>query len=216
MLSFLRDENQTPAAAQMQNAGDSSSEEQASTSQEFLRPAVRTQTVKQGTIILAVLFLAGGVAVWWMIKKSGLSQAQGATAETSQIDQVLSQLSSFQKDMNSQMNSVSSRFSQVSELGQITVADLKKNPFRQEWSAASSGEDLSLSQTLIRKEEMRRKAATLKLWSITLREQNSCCMIGDKVLYVGDAIQGFVIKQILPDRVVLGWEDITVELKIEE
>lgn len=215
MLSFLRDGSQTPAAAQMQSEGTSASS--APAAQDFLRPAVRNQTVKQGTILLAVLFLAGGAAVWWMIKKSGLSQAQGATAaETSHIDEMLSQLKSFQKDMNSQMSSVSSRFSQISQLGQITVEELKKNPFRQEWTPVSPGEDLSFSQSLLRKEEMRRKAAGLKLWSITARPDRSCCMIGDKVLYVGDAVSGFVVKEIHPDRVVLGWEDLTVELKIEE
>lgn len=215
MLSFLRDGNQTPATAQLQAEGASS--EIGGSSPDFLRPAVRTQTVKQGTILLSILFVAGGATVWWMIKKSGLTQAQGATAaETSQIEQVLSQLSTFQKDMNSQMNSVSSRFSQVSELGQITVADLKKNPFRQEWTAPAAGEDLSFSQSLLRKEEMRRKAAGLKLWSITARADRSCCMIGDKVLYVGDDVSGFQVRQIYPDRVVLGWEDLTVELKIEE
>jgi hypothetical protein len=41
-------------------------------------------------------------------------------------------------------------------------------------------------------------------------------MIGDKVLYVGDEISGFVVKEIHPNRVVLGWEDLTVELTIEE
>ncbi|MEJ5259898.1 MAG: hypothetical protein WHS88_06895 [Anaerohalosphaeraceae bacterium] len=213
MLSFLRDGSQTPAAARMENEGASASPTPASS--DFLRPAVRNQTVRQGTIVLTILFLTGGAAVWWMVKKSGLSEAQGSTAaETSQIDQVLVQLSSFQKDMNSQMNSVAGRFSQVSELGQITVSDLKKNPFRQE--PASGGPDLSFSQALMRKEEMRRKAAGLKLWSITARADRPCCMIGDKVLYVGDAVSGFVVKAIHPDRVILGWEDLTVELKIEE
>lgn len=215
MLSFLRDGSQTPAAAQMQ--ADETAGESTAAAQDFLRPAVRTQTVRQGTLLLAVLFLAGGAAVWWMIKKSGLSQAQGAAeTETSHIDQVLVQLKNFQKDMNSQMDSVSSRFSQVSQLGQITVEELKKNPFRQEWTAPTDGQDLSLSQSLLLKEEMRRKAAGLKLWSITARADRSCCMIGDKVLYVGDEINGFVVKEIHPDRVVLGWEDLTVELKIEE
>lgn len=211
MLSFLRDGSQTPAAARMENEGVSPSP----AASDFLLPAVRNQTVKQGTILLTILFLTGGVAVWWMVKKSGLSEAQGSTAaEASQIDEVLAQLSSFQKDMNSRMNSVAGRFSQVSELGQITVSDLKKNPFRQELS--SSGPDLSFSQALMRKEEMQRKAAGLKLWSITARADRPCCMIGDKVLYVGDTVSGFVVKAIHSDRVILGWEDLTVELKIEE
>ncbi len=218
MLSYLRDANQTPAAAQMQQeAGSSSGQESASQSGGYLKPAVHARTVKQGTIILIILFLVGAGGVWWMIKKSGLSQAQGAAEEeVSQIDKALVQLTTFQTEMNTQMDSVSSRFSQASELGQITVADLKKNPFRQEYSLDSTGEDLSDNQSLIRKEEMQRRAALMKLWSITARDTNSCCMINDKVLYVGDSIQGFVVKEILSDRVRIAYEDIIVDLKTEE
>lgn len=217
MLSYLRDASQTPAAAQMQSQTDSSSpEEGASKSSDYLRPAAHARNVKQGTLILAVLFLLGGAGVWWMIAKSGLSSAHGASEEeASQIDKALAQLTTFQAEMNTQMDSVSSRFSQASELGQITVGDLKKNPFRQEFSLDQPAEDLSLSQTMMRKEEMHRRAALLKLWSITARDVNSCCMINDKVLYVGDAIQGFVVKDILSDRVRIAYEDIEVELKMD-
>ncbi|HPY76559.1 MAG TPA: hypothetical protein PLQ45_01835, partial [Anaerohalosphaeraceae bacterium] len=80
----------------------------------------------------------------------------------------------------------------------------------------TSGQDLSLTQSLMRKEEMQRRAGLLKLWSITARQSNSCCMINDKVLYIGDAIQGFIVKEILSDRVRIAYEDIVIELKTEE
>jgi hypothetical protein len=218
MLSYLRDANQTPAAAQMQEqASVSPGEESASGSDRYLKPAAHARNLRQGTIILVILFVAGAAGVWWMIKKSGLSAAQGASEEeASQIDKALAQLTSFQAEINSQMDSVASRFSQASELGQITVADLKKNPFRQEYVLDQSDEDPSENQTLMRKEEMQRRAGLLKLWSITARQTNSCCMINDKVLYVGDSIQGFVVKEILSDRVRIAYEDIVVELKTEE
>jgi hypothetical protein len=41
-------------------------------------------------------------------------------------------------------------------------------------------------------------------------------MINDKVLYIGDAIQGFIVKEILSDRVRIAYEDIVIELKTEE
>ncbi len=217
MLSYLRDANQTPASAQMQN-GDEQTPEQAGSAQDrdYLKPASHAKNAKQGTIILAILFLAGGAAVWWMITKSGLSSAQGASEEeTTQIDQALAQLISFQKQMNSQMDTVSGRFTQASELGQITVADLKKNPFRQEWTLDQPTEDLSAAQSLMKKEEMQRKAAQLQLWSITNRPENPCCMIQDKVLYVGDTMAGFTVQEIHPNRVVLVYEEITVELKMQ-
>jgi hypothetical protein len=218
MLSYLRDANQTPAAAAMQEqSGSPQGEESAAGSGGYLKPAAHAKNVKQGTIVLVILFAAGAAGVWWMIKKSGLSQAHGASAEeASQIDKALAQLTSFQAEINSQMDSVASRFSQASELGQITVSDLKKNPFRQEYALEQSTQDLSETQTLMRKEEMQRRAGLLKLWSITARQTNSCCMINDKVLYVGDTIQGFVVKEILPDRVRIAYEDMVIDLKTEE
>ena len=217
MLSYLRDANQTPAAAQMQEDLGASPQESPSQSGGYLKPAAHAKNVKQGTIILTILFLAGAAGIWWMIKKSGLSEAQGAAGEeASQIDKALAQLTTFQEEINTQMDSVASRFSQASELGQITVTDLKKNPFRQEYSLEQPAEDMSESQTIMRKEEMQRRAGLLKLWSITARETNSCCMINDKVLYVGDSIQGFVVKDILSDRVRIVYEDIVVDLKTEE
>lgn len=218
MLSYLRDANQTPASAQMEaDAGQTPRDEGSSLPADYLKPAAHAKNVKQGTVVLVLLFVVGAAGVWWMIKKAGLSHAQGASAEeAAQIDKALAQLTIFQADMSSQIDSVSSRFTQASELGQITVSDLKKNPFRQEWSLDQPVEDLSLRQTLMRKEEMQRRAGLLKLWSITAREQRSCCMINDKVLYVGDAIQGFTIKEILSDRVRIVYEDMIVELKIQE
>lgn len=217
MLSFLRDTNQTPASSQMQSGATEAAEDTGSLQvHDYLKPASHAKNAKQGTIILVILFLIGAAGVWWMIKKSGLSVAQGASEEeASQIDQALAQLTSFQTLMSDQMDSVSGRFFQASELGQITVADLKKNPFRQEWILEQAAEDLSINQSLMRKEEMQRRAAQLKLWSITEREENSCCMIQDKVLYVGDAIHGFTVQEIFPDRVVLVYDDLTVELKIQ-
>jgi hypothetical protein len=218
MLAYLRDANQPPAAEQMQQqTAETGGQSGALGAGEYFRPAVHARNVRQGTIVLVILFAAGAAGVWWMIKKSGLSQAHGASGEeASQIDKALAQLTSFQTEINSQMDSVSSRFSQASELGQITVADLKKNPFRQENTLDTSGQDLSLTQSLMRKEEMQRRAGLLKLWSITARQSNSCCMINDKVLYIGDAIQGFIVKEILSDRVRIAYEDIVIELKTEE
>lgn len=216
MLSYLKDANQTPASSQMEGGLPPAAEGTGSSQvQEYLKPASHAKNVKQGTIILVILFLAGAAGVWWMIKKSGLAEVKGAAEETTQIDQALAQLTSFQTMMNDQMDTVSGRFFQASELGQITVADLKKNPFRQEWAVEQAAEDLSASQSLLRKEEMQRRAAQLKLWSITEREQNSCCMIQDKVLYVGDTIHGFTVQEIHPDRVVLVYDDLTVELKMQ-
>ena len=216
MLSYLRDANQTPAAAQMPSAADGAAEQAPSAQKEYLRTAAHGRNARQGTIILVILFTVGAAGVWWMVKKSGLAQAQGSSgAETSQIDQALAQLTSFQSQMNSQMDTVSGRFYQASELGQITVSELKKNPFRQEWALEQPTEDLTASQSQMRKEEMQRRAAQLKLWSITERDTNSCCMINDKVLYVGDTIHGFTVKEITPQSVLLAFEDITVELKMQ-
>lgn len=219
MLSYLKnDQNQIPAASELENGPDVQTESSSEVS-EYLSCAQRGKTVKQGTIVLVLLFAVGAGSIWWMIKKSSPATAQAASDESAmQIEKVLAQLSSYQTEANGQMDSVLRRFHQSSEIGQIEANELKKNPFRREVPAASEEpvEDLSQSQQAMLQDEVGRQAGRLQLWSISARDRNSCCMINDKVLYVGNEIEGFKILKIEPHRVIVGRDGFQVELKIQE
>lgn len=217
MLSFMQDDSsQIPASAAMQ-AEISPDGGGASPGQDYIKPVEYGKSVKKGTLILAVIFLAGGAGVWLMIKKAGPSIASGAGKESVQkIDEVLSQFSTFRTQVSTEMDRVAVRLNQASQLGQIQVEDLKKNPFRQEFSLDRGSKDLSAVQMQQHKEDMRRRAMAYQLWSITENIENPCCMINDKVLFTGDVIGGFTVKKISNGSVVLEFEDITVELKMPQ
>jgi hypothetical protein len=214
----MQDESsQIPASAQMQAQTSPKGGPAGTSGQEYLKPAEYAKSVKKGTLIIAFIFLAGGAGIWLMIKKVGPSAAAAAQSENVQkIDEVLSQFSTFRTQVSSEMDKVAMRLNQSSQIGQVGVDELKKNPFRQQLSLDNSPQDASAVQLQQRKEEMRRRGMAFQLWSITENTENPCCMINDKVLFVGDMISGFTVKKIAAGEVFLEYEDITVELKMPQ
>jgi hypothetical protein len=213
MLSYLKD------GARPTSEEDRTTESGApGGGQEFLTTAHHGKAARQGTLILAILFAVGAVVVWWMIKKVAPGPAAAAADDGAKIEEVLSQLSTFRKEVSGQMDTMVSRFYQASELGQIGANELKKNPFRLEVTAGEtiSPEDLTQARRLMLREEVERQSGKLQLWSITERPQNPCCMINDTVLYVGDTIEGFTIRAIESQRVLLEQDGVQVELKMQE
>lgn len=215
MLSYLKD-------GAGKGAGESNQPEAPEQSgEDFLTTAHHGRSAKQGTMILTVLFVAGAVVVWFMIKKVAPAPVEAAaeTDEGARIEQFLAQLDSFKSEVNGQMNTMFSRFYQASELGQIRADELKKNPFRLEMNIdpeVVAPKDLTEARLQILEEEVNRQAGRLQLWSVTERATNPCCMINEKVLYVGDTIEGFTIKAIRVGRVILERDGVQVELKMQE
>ena len=65
MLAYLRDANQPPAAEQMQQqTAETGGQSGALGAGEYFRPAVHARNVRQGTIVLVILFAAGAAGVW--------------------------------------------------------------------------------------------------------------------------------------------------------
>lgn len=213
MLSYLKEGAST-------TAGETAAEPSAQGPEAaFLTTAHHGRNARQGTLVLTVLFVIGAVVVWWMIKKVAPASVEAAGQEESaKIEQVLAQLNSFKSEVNGQMDSMVSRFYQASELGQISVDELKKNPFRLEMGLKidePSPEQLSDARRQALEDEVNLQAGRLQLWSLTERADNACCLINDKLLYVGDAIEGFEIKAIRNQRVVLERDGVQVELKMQ-
>lgn len=213
MLSYLKDTHQP--ADRDGEAVETSTE---AGEQEYLTTAHRGKTARQGTLIFVVLFVVGAVVVWWMIRKVTPGQAVAATDDGARIEEVLAQLSSFRTEVSGQMDTMVSRFYQASELGQIGANELKKNPFRLEAAVAEtiSPADLTQARRMILQDEVERQSGKLQLWSVTERPQNACCMINEKVLYVGDTIEDFRVLEIRNRRVLLERDGIQVELKMQD
>lgn len=213
MLSFLKDGQTIPASADM-NPSDTS-EGSVTRQEDYLTVAGHSKKLKQSTILLIALFAIGGISVLLMVKKATPSQAAAAQQKEEQleIETAIAQLSGMQSEVNKEMKNVTGRLNHLSEVGQIDVKDLRKNPFTREMTAGEANLD-NRTQMQILMEQARKQAAGLELWSITASPRGACCMINDKVLYVGDETNGFKVSEIGKQTVTLERDGARVELKM--
>jgi hypothetical protein len=220
MLSYLKDADHLPAAEALETQPLDPTAP-VSGPADYLTVAGHGQKLKQSTIVLCVLFAVGAAAVWFMIKKTVPVTAQAAVAtDQLQIEAALAQVEKMKHDMDTQMNTVVGRFYQFSDVRQIGVDELKRNPFRREVavkgpSADSTNEAIAARQRQKLLAEAQQETQKLELWSITSTPRGMCCMIGEKVLYQGDSIGDMRVESIYPKRVVLNYKGVPVELTIE-
>lgn len=213
MLSYLKEANTAPASEEMENAQADPS------SQQYLTVSGHGKKVRQSTLILGILFAVAGAAVWFMIQKTTPAAADAAPSEDQQqLDMALAQLSVMKNEMDDQMSSVAGRFDQFSNVNQIGVDELKKNPFRRElaYDPDETNTDTVLAQRQQLEQEAQRRSVGLELWSITATPKGMCCMINDKVLYENDNINGLKVRSISENVVTLDFQGIPVQLKMEK
>jgi preprotein translocase subunit SecG len=220
MLSYLKDgQNQTPAAAQAQNA-ENQQNSGLCQQDDFLTVSGHGKKLRQSTMMLGILFAVAAVMVWFMVKKTTPTTASAATNEDqTQLETALAQLNTMQTEMDTQMDSVVGRFYQFSNVDQVEVDQLKKNPFERELGKAkkqSDAQKMAESELSYIREKAQRQAAELELWSITSTPKGKCCMLNDKLLYVGESINGMTVKTIGEKTVTLEYNSVLIELKMGE
>lgn len=215
MLSFLNDgQGQTPAgqADSPQDQQDGSLCRQ----DDFLTVSGHGKKLRQSTVMLAVLFVAAAAVVWFMVKKTVPASAEAAPSQDqAQLDAALAQLNTMQMEVNSQMDSVVGKFYQFNNVEQVSVDELKKNPFKREQNGAAATAPVDDELKSLR-ENARLRAAAMQVWSITSTARGKCCMINEKLLYAGDSINGMTVKEIGPKTVTLDYHGVLVELKMSE
>jgi preprotein translocase subunit SecG len=223
MLSFLREQifegagddpgrnssqQEPPAAADMHTGKDSEHTQ----NRDYITVAAKSKkNVRKSTILLAALFCAGLLCLWFMIKKSTPAPATAATVgkEESKIETAISQLTGVRAEMFNRMDEIVNKFYQFSDVQQVEVGELARNPFRYDISldnvrVGDSGTDAAVMQ-----EQMREQTKDIELLSIMRSDEDGtgqCCMIDDKILYEGDLIRGFRIRRIGDNSVTLEWE----------
>ncbi len=212
MLSYLKQgQTEIPAVAAAEAQADGHDAASISQPGDYLTVSGRGRKLRQSTILLLAVFGVGVLGVFFMIKKTTPAQAAQANDDQAKLDAAIAQLSGMQSEVNSQMNSVVGRFYQQTNIGQISVDELKKNPFKLE-----SGSGLIDEDAKSREDRLRRASAQLQLWSVTGTPRGMCCMINDTVLYAGDTINGLTVKSITENGVVLEQDGAVTELKMEE
>jgi len=227
MLSFLRDQGlgnslpQEPPAAADRTATDSAEEAR---EQEYLTVAAQKGRVRKSTILLAVLFSVGLLCLWFMIKKSTPQTASAAaiSPEETHIEMAITRLIGVRSEMFSRMDEIVKKFYEFSDVQQVNVNELTKNPFKHEafWSDVEESSDvegkgLDIDTSLIR-QQLRQKAKNMQLLSIMQSDQGNCCMIDGKILYEGDSIGDFNVRQINGSFVKLESEGVEILLKLSE
>lgn len=220
MLSYLKDgKDQMSETAETQNA-QNQPDGGLCQQDDFLTVSGHGKKLQHSTIMLAVLFAAAAAVVWFMVKKTTPASAEAATnQDQAQLEAALAQLNTMQTEVNSQMNSVVGKFYHFSNVEQVSVDELKKNPFKRELANSNNAPDpkaLAESELSYIREKAQQQAAGLKLWTITSTPKGKCCMIDDKLLYAGDTINGMTVKTIGIKTVTLEYNSILVELKMSE
>jgi hypothetical protein len=213
MLSFLNEnENHKsqPEAAQETDDQVQNSEQTPEEEQDYLMPANTGKSVKQSTVLLTILIVAGAAVVWGMIKKTGPQEASAAAnTEDMQVETAIAKLTGIRTEMYGKLDQIAEKFNHFSNVNQVSVDQLSKNPFVHA-NGYSGG--TSMKQTSNKND----KNAQWRLWSIMDSQQGLCCMINDKILYVGDSINGMIVSQIGKNAVELTSDQQSVILRISQ
>ena len=215
MLSFLRDQSnadlpgQKPDAANEATTGDGAKKPQ---EQEFLTVAASKKRSRKSTIVLAVLFIIGLLCLGYMIKKSSPQAASAAPDKTEEtkLEAAIARLTGVKSEMLNGMDEVVTRFHDFSDVLQVKVGELVKNPFELE-TFSTKEESLvevkvpEVDAAMAQQQRVRQMAKEMKLLSIMQSERGKCCMVGDKILYEGDSIKEFKVRHIGDSFARLEW-----------
>jgi len=218
MLSFLREQGaeelsaQKPAAGQIDSEISKDAPDQPS-SQEYFTVAAQSKNVRKSTILVAVLFGIGLLCLWFMIKKSTPQTATGSPTDTqeTQIEAAIARLTGVSSELFSRMDQIVSKFYEFSDVLQVQVSELVKNPFELEMflrnlrGKVDAQDDIDIDAEMIRQQQIRQKAKDMQLYSISLSDQGNWCSIDNESLREGDLIKGFKVTEISANIVKLEW-----------
>lgn len=222
MLKFQQEESplisDEKRAELMQEPAGAETSQQAD---DFLTVSSREQTVKRGTIILAILFFAGFAALFLMIRKSAPSAASaGESAQEKTLEAAVAQITGIKKELAGDMpTTVIDELSRVDKK-QIKVDELKKNPFMLDKASgenamsAEEAEALSAEARSLAQRRMELQVNGLRLMGIMHSPSGNSCMINEKIVYKGDTVEGFEVLAINDDSVELGSQGISFSLRI--
>lgn len=225
MLSFLRDQNleDIPAQKKANKTADKSPGDGTDKSQEseYLTVATQNKRVRKSTRLLAVLFIIGLVCLWFMIKKSTPQAASAGSVKTEEtmIETAIARLTGVKSKIFNRMDEIVKKFYEFSNVPQVKVNELSKNPFEVETFLATIRKKPGAGEIDAKKlwqQQIRYRSEGMQLLSIMQSNGKNCCMIDDKILYEGDSIEGFKVLQIGDSDVRLESDGVQITLKLSE
>jgi hypothetical protein len=121
------------------------------------------------------------------------------------------------------MDEIVSKFYEFSDVLQVKVEELTKNPFQFEMflsnlknKAPVAEEQIGIDTEVIWQQQIRQKAKEMKLDSIMQSDMGKCCMINNKILYAGNSIDGFKVLEIEDTQVKLGSGGVEIVLTLSK
>ena len=216
MLSFLRDQGPEDLSASQPVAAGRRAKPKVSENtqgQEYLTVAARNKSARKSTTLVAILFGIGLLCLGFMIKKSTPKTAAAApAAEETKIEVAIARLTGASSEMFNRMDQIVKKFYEFSDVFQVQVNELVKNPFALETFLSSlmtkvdaPKQETSVDAEMIMQQQLRKQAKDLNLLSIMQSDRGNCCMINDTILYEGDLIRCFKVAQIGDSFVTLKW-----------
>lgn len=187
--------------------------------QEYLTVADKDESVRKSTMLFAVLFAIGLLCLWFMVKKSTPQKVAAVVASTeeAQIEAAITRLGGVKSEMFERMDEIVKKFYELSDVYQVQVTELAKNPFKSDLYFGSVTDFADTEESKFDSEQhLRELARSMQLFSIMCSERGICCMIDDKILYEGDMIRGLRVSQIGDSFVKLETEDTKIVLKLSE
>ncbi len=218
MLSFLREQSFDDLPAQKKAgsaAGTSADGEKNVPDQGFLTVATDRRQVRRSTTLLAVVFVVGLLCIWFMVRKTSPQTAEATAADVNEIDmaRAMSRITGGKAEMFDRMDEIVNKFYEFSEVLQVKVSELVKNPFELETflaglkaKADAADKVLEIDTDAVRKQQIEQQAEQLQILTIMQTDQTNCCMIDGKVLYEGDCVGDFKISRIGSNFVKLLWD----------
>lgn len=224
MLSFLREQGVSDiSGGHVPKPAKANSTENAQ-QQEYFTVAAKSKNVHKSTVLLAILFGVGLLCLCFMIKKSAPKTASADVigAEETQIEVAITQLTGVRAEMYNSMDEIVGKFYEFSDVLQVQVGELLRNPFELEMFLASLRSKLSddkgfdIDAEMLLQQQLRQQAQGMQLLCIMQSEQGRCCMINDQILYEGGVIKGFNVIRIGDNSVGLKSEDMEIVLKLPQ
>ena len=159
-----------------------------------------------------------------MIKKTTPQTASASVStEETQIEMAITRLTGVRSEMFKGIERMVKKFYEFSDVQQVPVNELAKNPFKHEILLGNGMEisdaeerDSGIDAEMMRQQQLRQRTKNMQLLSIMQSGASNCCMIDDKILYEGDSIKGFKISKISNSFVKLKSEGVEILLKLSE
>jgi len=225
MLSFLREQTGIGSSASKPSAtsANASAGGTDASEQQYLTVSSRSKQARKSTIILAALFGIGALCLFVMIKKSTPDAAAAADndAEEAKIESAISQITGVRTQMYDRMDEIVGKFNEFSDVKQVGVDELAKNPFEHQMFSSempkkADNEEQGGMAELLRQQQLWQQSREMQLLTIMQSENGNCCMIDDKILYKGDRIRDFIVTDVAENSVKLESNGVQVELKLAQ